>query len=220
MQVTCSQCKARFNIPDGKLPKDKKMAIACPKCKQRIIVRPSPEQEPSKAGSTNGTVKVSPGYEYRDVDEVLELTIAEGEKVALLMIGDEADTQLVKEAAQKVGYRVVLAKDTRDALSKMRFHHFPMVFLADGFDSMDIIQSPILRYLEHLPMSVRRKIFLVLIGTRFRSMDHMKAFAMSANLVVNKKELDKLAPILSRALLDHEQFYRVFMETLKEVGKA
>ena len=220
MQVTCSRCKTRLKIPDKKVPKQKKLALACPKCKQRIFVMPPQRREALMASPGNGIITTLPGYEYRDVDEVLELTIAEGEKVALLMIGDRAETQLVKKGAQEVGYRVVTAEDTRDALNKLRFHHFPMVFLSDGYDSMDIIQSPILRYLAHLPMNVRRKIFLVLVGSRFKSMDHMKAFAMSANLVVNNKDLHKLTPILSRALSDHEKFYNVFMETLKEVGKA
>jgi hypothetical protein len=51
-------------------------------------------------------------------------------------------------------------------------------------------------------------------------MDNMMAFAMSANLVVNEKDLDKLAAVLKKALSDHEKFYKVFMDTLLEVGKA
>ena len=54
----------------------------------------------------------------------------------------------------------------------------------------------------------------------FKTMDDMMAFALSANLVVNTKELDKLLAILKRALSDYEKFYKVFMDTLVEVGKV
>ena len=59
-----------------------------------------------------------------------------------------------------------------------------------------------------------------MIGDKFRTMDHMMAFTMSANLVVNRKDLDKLSNILRRAISDNEKFYKVFMDTLKETGKA
>ena len=48
----------------------------------------------------------------------------------------------------------------------------------------------------------------------------MAAFAMSANLVISLNDLDKLSIILKRAVSENEKFYKVFFDTLKEVGKA
>ena len=62
--------------------------------------------------------------------------------------------------------------------------------------------------------------FVLLMSDKFRTMDHMMAFAMSANLVANWKDLGKLSSILGRAVSDNEKFYKVFMDTLKETGKA
>lgn len=95
-----------------------------------------------------------------------------------------------------------------------------MAILCDNFDGISLDQSPIVNYINYLSMSVRRRIFFVLVGDQFKSMDQMMAFAMSANLVVNVKDRDKMAPILKRSLADHELFYKVFMETLEEIGKA
>ena len=36
MLVTCSTCSKRFNIPDERLPMDKKIAFPCPACKETI----------------------------------------------------------------------------------------------------------------------------------------------------------------------------------------
>ncbi|RLB44368.1 MAG: hypothetical protein DRH12_00300 [Deltaproteobacteria bacterium] len=215
MEVRCSHCNAKLNIPDEKVPKGKKVSIACPKCKGKIVIE-IPESKPQ--GYPEGLDGA--GYEYRDVEEALQLTYEKGEKLCLMMGSDQVNTQEVKEAVESVGYRFIEAEDTRTALSKMRFHHFDMAILCDNFDGVDLSQSPIVNYMNHLPMSVRRRIFLVLVGEQFRSMDQMMAFAMSANLVVNIKDMDKMAPILKRALADHELFYSVFMETLKEIGKV
>ena len=52
-------------------------------------------------------------------------------------------------------------------------------------------------------MAIRRRMFVVLMGEGFKTMDDMMAFALSANLVVNTKELDKLLAILKRAISDY-----------------
>ena len=44
--------------------------------------------------------------------------------------------------------------------------------------------------------------------------------ALSQKGVSYEKDLDKLTAVLKKALLDHEKFYKVFIDTLLEVGKA
>ena len=90
---------------------------------------------------------------------------------------------------------------------------------SDQFDDIDLEQSPVLQYLNNLSMSLRRVVFLVLVGQEYKTLDNMKAFALSANLVVNRKDMDKFTAILKQALSDHQRFYKVFMDTLAEVGK-
>ena len=48
----------------------------------------------------------------------------------------------------------------------------------------------------------------------------MKAFAMSANLVVNQGDVENLGAILKKSISENEKFYKVFMDTLKESGKT
>ena len=38
MEVTCSQCKKKLNVPDEKIPKDQAIRINCPKCKNKITI--------------------------------------------------------------------------------------------------------------------------------------------------------------------------------------
>jgi hypothetical protein len=126
----------------------------------------------------------------------------------------------IRTAVEELGYKYVPTPNTRDAIGKMRFHHFDQVVLCDGFDGQELVNGPILNYLNHTSMSVRRRIFLALVSDRFKTMDNMMAYAMSANLVINTKDLDKIFRILKKAISDNEKFYKVLVDSLVELGKA
>ena len=40
MEIICESCESKFRIADEKLPKDKTAFLKCPKCKNRISVKP------------------------------------------------------------------------------------------------------------------------------------------------------------------------------------
>ncbi|MEW6670002.1 MAG: zinc-ribbon domain-containing protein [Thermodesulfobacteriota bacterium] len=238
MEVICEQCKTKLNIPDEKLPKDQVVKIGCPKCKNRITLdtRTASSDTSAAPGQENleGTGKfhlkfIEPkrekepeqGYGYSDYsdDKALEF-FEEGTKLALVMGHDQEQALKIKSAVEELGYKGIVSPNTRDAVGKMRFHHFDVVMLSDGFDAQPLENSPILNHMNRLPISVRRRVFLGLMGENFKSMDNMMAFAMSANAVVNSKDIDKLGSMLRRAISDSEKFYKVFMDTLAQMGKA
>jgi hypothetical protein len=45
----------------------------------------------------------------------------------------------------------------------------------------------------------------------------MEAFARSVNLIVNAKDVVNFNKILKNALSDHEKFYKIYKESLKEI---
>ncbi len=69
-------------------------------------------------------------------------------------------------------------------------------------------------------MEQRRKMFVVLINERFKTMDSMSAFNKSVNLVFNVSDIDHFNQVLKRATDDNTTFYRVFKETLQKVGRS
>ncbi len=220
MEITCEHCKATLNIPDEKIPKSQVVRISCPKCKSKISIdtalhSANPEQEES-----DRELKES-GYDYGDYSEDEALGAhEEGTKLALVLDPDPESSGKTISEIEQLGYHCVSADNTRDAIGKMRFHLFDLVILCDGFDGQNLDNSPILNYLNNISMADRRKIFVALMGERFKSMDNLMAFAMSANAVINPKDTDKFSAMLQGAISEHERFYKVFMETLVEVGKA
>ena len=214
MEITCGHCNARLNIQDNKIPGDQAVRVSCPKCENKISLptRGAASRNPSKSGDTYG-------YREYSEDEVLRF-YEEGTKLALILDNNTADVEKIRTAVEQLGYKFISAPNTRDAIGKMRFHHFDLIVLSDGYEGQDLDNSPILNYLNHVSMSIRRRIFLALLGDRFKTMDNMMAFAMSANVVINTKELDKLSAILKRAISDNDKFYKVYMDSLAEAGKA
>lgn len=236
MEITCEQCKSKLNIPDEKIPKDQVVKIGCPKCKNKITLDTRSHAESTGVDSAreevsdsvrNRSIETKPaneseeGYTYSDYSEDKALDFyQEGTKLALIMNADPEQSRQIHSIVQELGYQGIVTPNTRDALGKMRFHQFDMIVLCDGFDGQPLENSPVLSHVNRLGMSVRRRIFLALFSDRFKSMDNMMSFAMSANAVFNIKELDRLAVMLKKALSENEKLYKVFMDTLAQLGKA
>jgi hypothetical protein len=232
MEVTCGQCKSRFNIPDDKVPKDKILKLNCPKCKGKILLGAEAPEQPAKAdesgefrmkfmdpSASRKAPEESYGYEDYAGDQALDF-FEEGIKLALIMPNSSMDEDRLRAGIELIGYKYISTPNTRDAIGKLRFHHFDLIILADGFDNQPLDHSVIVNYLNRLSMSVRRKIFLALISDNFKTMDNMMAFAMSANVVINSKDIEKLHLILKKAVSENERFYKIFLDTMVETGKA
>jgi hypothetical protein len=58
-----------------------------------------------------------------------------------------------------------------------------------------------------------------LVGKQFRTFDNLTAFTKSVNFVVAERELGKLSGIVRQAVMENDQFFRVFRESLREAGR-
>ena len=236
MEVTCEHCKTKLNVPDEKIPKDQLVKISCPKCKNKISIdsrKKSMEETPEDTDfSETGKLHLKfiepqqdkaeeESYSYEDYSDEQSLDFFDDNtKLALVMSGNPDDSNKIRGTIEGMGYKYIESLNTRDALGKMRFHHFDMIFLSEGFDGQELNNSPVLNYLNHISMSSRRRIFLALMGDQLKTMDEMMAYVMSANAVVNPKDIGQLATILKKGIADHEKFHKIFMDTMVEVGAA
>ncbi len=222
MDIICDGCDSKLNVPDEKIPQGQKVTITCPKCKQKLTLDSNP---PETKGTDPATEENTPDKSIAGPVQAIGGDAAalefyeEGIKLAMVAESNPEQLEKLKEAIEDIGLKYIIAENTGQAISKMRFHTFDLVVISDKFDGIELAQSPILQYLNHLSMSIRRKIFIALVGDSLNTMDHMMAFAMSANLVVNRRDLDKFTGILKNAIADNEKFYKVFMDTLGELGK-
>ncbi|HDZ23494.1 MAG TPA: hypothetical protein ENH70_03025 [Desulfobacteraceae bacterium] len=224
MEITCEHCKTTLNIPDEKIPKGQKISATCPKCREKLTIdtRKGRDREGRMSGpsrSSDGDAGAISDYLAETEEDALEY-YEEGVKLALVLGEDEEQRSKIEKHLDAMGFSCVLADDTRKGIGKMRLHHFDLVIFPEDFGGVALDQSPILHFLNHLSMSVRRRMFVVVIGEHFKTMDQMMAFALSVNLVVNRKDLGRLSMVMQRAISQNERFYKVFMEIYRETGRA
>ena len=230
MDIICKQCKSKFKIPDEKVPKGQIFTLSCPKCKSKIsidtrtAVSLSSEDKPQPSASAKPVTKKTIIDEVDsgayDASEKPFDFLEEGAKTALLCEPDSVVRDKTGPALENMGYNVTEPKSDRDALKQMRFHVFNLVILNELFSSETPDENNILKYLERLPMFTRRKIFVVLVSNRFRTMDNMAAFNKSVNIIVNTKNIDEIEKIIKKGVSDNAAFYSVFKDALVKTGKV
>ncbi len=206
MQVTCDQCQSKFKIPDEKVPGNKALSLRCPKCKGTITI----------GGSVGGGADLSDDYDAED--RPFDFIEEEG-KTALVCEHDTVIREQVVGVLEMLEYHITVCDGARDALKKMRYHLYDLIVVNEMFDTADPNANGLLIFLERQNMAVRRGIFLLLISSRFRTMDNMAALHRSVNLIINPENIADFERILKRGLTDQALTYRVFRETLKRLGR-
>jgi predicted Zn finger-like uncharacterized protein len=209
MEVVCESCQARFNVPDDKIPAGKSIRAACPKCKNKITIAP----QPADASSAQTDDKAA--ADRYDASEKPFDFIEEDALTALICEPDPAVREKISSVLELMEYHLTSVSNTREALKKMRYHNYNVVVVNESFDTTNPETNGVLLFLERLPMSTRRAIFVCLISGRFRTMDHMLALNKSVNMIINMKNLNDFGKILSAALTDNDIFYRVYKESAK-----
>ncbi len=220
MEVVCQNCKSRFKIPDDKLPPGRVVSIKCSKCEGKIEVDTksrASKEVPAVKPETAAKEVVSDAY---DPSEKPFDYLQEGMATALICEHDLKAKHKIRSVLEGMDYHVVEAASTRNALKYMRFHVYDLIVVNETFEADGADSSHVLQYLSQLPVSVRRSMFVVLLGDNYRTTDNMIAFNKSVNLVINLQDVDDIEKILKRALSEHAAFYQVFMESLKKTGRA
>lgn len=212
MEIQCTGCNKRFIIPEEKIPQKDTFQILCPQCHNRITVSLKERAEER-------------GEEIKEQPQELPIAAASAEEiysdVPLALVGEDNPSHqaIIKEALESLGYKAVLVKNPEEALERMKFVQCEVVVLNEELGGSSPSNNAFLTHLQHMPISSRRNIFLTLCGKNFKTMDNFMAFVNSANLVININDLTSLKNILKRAIDDDKQFYRVFKDCLRELGK-
>jgi hypothetical protein len=242
MQITCSDCSYVITISEDKVPKDKAFMLSCPACTTKIRVdqhlsveeEKSSTESPSSWEEVGNTPVKQPEADFDEEDEDEDLRIYdENDQIALVL--DERNkiawTKTLSEfhpswgelnvsLAQEEGYKIEFAKSPGHAVHKLKFTQFNFIALADNYGDVSLSKNLVYRHILELPMAFRRKVFVVLIGDHFKTMNQMQAFSYSVNVVINNQDVGKLHQIIKKSLRDNEVFYKAFRDSLAAHGKA
>ncbi|MHB8093067.1 MAG: hypothetical protein ACYDH8_15940 [Syntrophales bacterium] len=143
-----------------------------------------------------------------------------GEISALVCEADQDLRGRIGNSLKLRGYNPTFAETAADAIGKMRLQLFNVVVVDELFDAVGPEANEVLKYLGSQNMTTRRRFFVALVGRDLRTNDNMAAFSHSVNIVVNAGNIDEIGDIVKQGATDNAEFYQIFNETLKKVGKG
>lgn len=149
-------------------------------------------------------------FDYRDMDS----------NTSMICENDAAIRQKVRENLKTLNFNIIEPATFKEALKYTTFQTFNVIVVNENFDTGKDGVNKVLKYLEGLPMSVRRLIFVVLISSTFATMDYMNTLNKSVNLIINQDEISELGMILKKEMEENEYFYHVFKDFQRKLGKA
>ena len=217
---------AQSRVDSRRFRKDRTFRVTCSKCNHRITLesqRSHQKQAPVGLDIALAEVADAPTAIAADLDlpsaydSPLEV-LAEGSRSALVCVDEPDRLKTVKEAIEDLNYYSSVASSVKEALSKLRYNQYDLVMLDEEFCGETADNNTVLRYLQPMPMSTRRNIFVTLISSQMKTLDNLMAFAKSVNAVINASDMQKVKLVLERAMADHRRFYRVYLNLIDALG--
>jgi len=140
-------------------------------------------------------------------------------RLVLVCVDDASRQGVIKAALEQLGFTMYAAKSSEEAVDRLRRDTFEVAIVDEQFQGGSALDNAVLQALQAMPMSIRRYMFVALLGRTYKTFDNMLAFSRSVNVVVNLNDLPHLPAILRKGITENNEFYRVFREVLAEVGK-
>jgi zinc-ribbon domain len=223
MEIQCEDCQAVIQIPEERVPRNSVFRLNCPRCGRKILASTktseSLAEDKTDVNPPPGLPDVTPlvyDDQHDDLPEAIDC-LQPGQSIALLFVNRKEFGEALKTTLESLGYVVDIPAAVDHALQCLRFNQYHVILVDDNLDGRS--PNPIVGYLAGLNMNVRREMFVVLIGQRFKTSDHFQAFVESVDLILHPDDLPQLATFLTRGMRDHKRFYKVFTECLIEAGK-
>jgi CheY-like chemotaxis protein len=138
---------------------------------------------------------------------------------ALVLMGEGEKKEMISKVFEELGYQVETANSAAEAMEKMKFMNYAAILLHTGFEGGSVDEAEFHDYMKKMSMTRRRHIFYVLAGPQFHTFYDLEAFSLSANLVVNEKDLGQMNVILRKGIYEYENLFGPLLVTLHESGK-
>jgi len=130
-----------------------------------------------------------------------------GHRTALVCTPQEHRETIARPLTEN-GYEVFVAEDTKQAVERMRENLISVVLLDPQFDPVEQGAAFVVREVNVLRPSQRRRVFFVLLSPTLRTMDAHAAFLNNVNVIINAKEIANLPKILDHALREYNELYK------------
>ena len=132
------------------------------------------------------------------------------ECTALLCIEAQNVLQTAIDQLAPLGFAVHTVTTPEQALTHLYSHSCDVMVVSDTFGGGDAEAHPVLSQLASVPLDLRRKLFVILLGSNLTPHSKMQAFALSVDLVLQPQDVANLKELVSQGLAAHQEFYAAF----------
>lgn len=203
LKLGCPHCKKPIKIKaDGQLADEAPAAKPEPAQTQPATDLPEPPAHPDIGWLASGM------YDESDVVEDVK-------KVMILMPEGEGQDAVAKAFTDR-GYHAQFPESATDAIAQMRFVEYAAVVYHTSFGGPPG-DSVFHDHMESLPMTKRRYMFYVLVGSEFHTLYDLEALAYSANIVVNDDEVAHIDVVLKKGFKDYDELFGPLIEAIKNL---
>ena len=201
MEVTCSSCDKKINIPDGKIPKGQAFSFNCPSCKNKITIGPD----------------AGPGDKQDKLSESDDFTPTTGKPVAMIA---HTDPDKYRPIFEEMGYEVYTPSHHNAATNNLRENDYNMVLVTADFEAVTHSEASLLETLQRMNMADRRNIFVIYVAPDIKSFNNMEAFTMSVSVLVSSEDIvdNSIKGRLKKSIAENERRYRVYNEVSDSFG--
>ena len=119
---------------------------------------------------------------------------------------------LVHTVHEEGGHPITVDK-VEEGFSILQFEQPEFFILSDGFGHDSSQPNPLLAYIQDMPTSQRREIFVVWVGSNIKSGDMLSAFSYSVNLVLQPEQIPELTKMIKKSWFQWKDLYQVFLHS-------
>ncbi|MBA3008258.1 MAG: hypothetical protein KKB91_00930 [Proteobacteria bacterium] len=128
---------------------------------------------------------------------------------ALVVIVADHTRTIVEKVLTKMGYAVDTALSVAPAIQRLQAVQHKLIICGTEAALKDIHQ-----YICSFPSTRRRETYYAIVGPHLHTLYDLEALTLSANLVINDKDLQNLENILHKGFCDYENLFRPFLDCL------
>lgn len=146
-----------------------------------------------------------------EVDE-----LATGEHLGLVYVQDGFLRAQSKQFLVEMGLEPKIGTDSTNVVAALKYTGYDVIVLGPELGFWD---DPVCRFVRELPMDRRRKVLVIGLSEDGATDDGMLAFSLSLNVVVNRKDIARLADITMRTREIWVKRTENFHARLEKLGK-
>ena len=230
MQAQCSQCSARIQIDDSKVP-DKPFKVKCPKCQAvitlpgrtgEVAVPPAPQAAPAAAGG-NGSDAAPPPPAYVPPPAAPSSAAlsrreraAQSPNDALIALPAGPAATAFQTALVGLGYNVDAVDDIEEGVRLVEQGAYEVAVTARTAPAPGAPETLAQRLLRLSP-DARRRVFVILVGEEFRTGDGTQAWVAQADLVVHPNDAARCEHVIRGTLQERKRLYQPIVDARRRI---